>query len=98
MSEEFGKDIITIVDDDGVSFEFEVLDIKEIDEEVFAALSPIYADPNEYIDSDGELVIMKIVEDENGEEILESVDDEDVLNKVLEVFENSLSEEYEIEE
>ena len=98
MSEEFGNDFITITDDEGNEYEFEVLDMAEIDDNVYAALIPVTDDPEELAESDGQLVILKIVETEDGDEMMENIENEEELNKVLDEFEKRLTEDYEISE
>jgi uncharacterized protein YrzB (UPF0473 family) len=83
MSEEFGSDYITIVDDDGQEFELEVLDEMTYNGETYVAFLP--ADMAED-DPDYGIVILRSVEDENGDELFESIDDEDQLNDVYEHF------------
>lgn len=82
MSEEFGSDFITIIDDDGQEFELEVLDSMDYNGQTYVAFLPANMDEN---DPDYGLVILRSVI-ENGEELFESVDDEDELNDVYEHF------------
>ena len=42
MSEDFGSDFITIVDDDGTEFELEVLDTMDYNGETYKAFLPGY--------------------------------------------------------
>ena len=83
MSEEYGGDFITIVDDDGKEFELEVLDEMTYNGETYVAFLP--ADMKED-DPDYGIIILRSVLDENGEELFESIDDEDQLNDVYEHF------------
>ena len=69
MNEDYNPDIITLSDDDGNEFTFEVLDAIENDEARYLALLPVYEDPQKMLDDSGELVIVK-VDEENGEEAL----------------------------
>ena len=41
MSEDFGSDFITIVDDDGTEFELEVLDTMDYNGETYKAFLPV---------------------------------------------------------
>lgn len=82
MSEEFGSDFITIIDDDGQEFELELLDTMDYNGQTFVAFLPANMDEN---DPDYGLVILRSVM-ENGEELFESIDDEDELNDVYEHF------------
>lgn len=83
MSEEFGSDFVTIVDDDGQEFELELLDTMEYKKKTYTAFLP--ADMAED-DPDYGIIILRSQLDENGEEIYESVDDEDELQDVYEHF------------
>ena len=79
---EYGADFITITDEEGNSFELEHLDTLEFEGETYMAFLP--ADMDEE-DPDYGIIILKVIE-ENGEEILGSVDDEDELDRVYERF------------
>lgn len=83
MSEEYGSDFITITDDDGQEFELEVLDTMDYNGQTFMAFLPADMDEN---DPEYGMIILRVVTDENGEELFESVDDEAELNDVYEHF------------
>ena len=83
MSEEFGSDFITIIDDDGAEFELEVLYTMDYNNQTFVAFLPADMDEN---DPDYGIIILRSVLDENGEELFESIDDEDELQDVYEHF------------
>ena len=83
MSEEFGSDFITIIDDDGAEFELEVLDTMDYNNQTFVAFLPADMDEN---DPDYGIIILRSVLDENGEELFESIDDEDELQDAYEHF------------
>ena len=83
MSEEFGSDLITIVDDDGQEFELEVLDSMDYNGETYVAFLPTNLDPT---DPDYGMIILRSVLDENGEELFESIDDDAQLQDVYEHF------------
>lgn len=83
MSEEFGSDFVTIVDDDGQEFELEVLDTMDYNGNTYMAFLP--ADMEED-DPDYGIVILRSVLDEKGEELFESIDDEKELDDVYEHF------------
>ena len=82
MSEEFGSDFITIVDDDGAEFELEVLDTMDYKGQSFAFL-PANMDEE---DPDYGIIILRSVFDENGDELFESIDDDEELQDVYEHF------------
>lgn len=83
MSEEFGSDFITIIDDDGAEFELEVLDTMDYNNQTFVAFLPADMDEN---DPDYGIIILRSVLDENGDELFESIDDDDQLQDVYEHF------------
>lgn len=83
MSEEFGGDFITIIDDDGTEFELELLDTMDYKEQSFAAFLPANMDEN---DPDYGIVILRSIIDESGDELFESIDDDDELQDVYEHF------------
>ena len=83
MSEEFGSDFVTIIDDDGQEFELEVLDTMDYNGGTFMAFLP--ADTEED-DPDYGIIILRSVIDEKGEEVFESIDDEDELDDVYQHF------------
>ena len=83
MSEDYGSDFITIIDDDGQEFELEVLDTMDYNGETYTAFLP--ADMDE-TDPDYGMIILRVVQDENGEDLYESIDDDDQLQDVYEHF------------
>ena len=83
MSSEFGSDFITIVDDDGQEFELEVLDSMDYNGETYMAFLPADMDEN---DPDYGMIILRVVQDENGEDVYESIDDDEQLQDVYEHF------------
>ena len=82
MSSEYGNDYITISDEDGNDYVLEHLDTIEIDEQFYMAFLPTDLDED---DEDFGIVILTI-EVEDGEEILISVDDEDLLENLYVQF------------
>ena len=62
--ENFGNNIVSVVDEEGVEHTFEELDRIETDDGRYIALLPIYNEAEEILDGDGELIILSVVEDE----------------------------------
>ena len=85
MSEEFGSDFITIVDDDGTEFELELLDTMDYKGQTFTAFLPANMDEDDP-DYGIIIIILRSVIDENGDELFESIDDDDELQDVYEHF------------
>ena len=92
MSDDYGNDFVTIIDDDGEEFELEHLDTAEIDGKLYMAFIPADMDED---DDDFGLVILKVVQ-EDGEEVFVTVDDDDELTEAYEMFIERLSEEEDI--
>ncbi|MBQ7289224.1 MAG: DUF1292 domain-containing protein [Clostridia bacterium] len=97
MNEEFLPDILSLTDEENNEYNFEVLDRIETDDGRYVALLPVYDDPQQQLDDSGELVILKVFE-EDGEEFLEQIEDEDEYATVSDAFINRLQDLYEIEE
>lgn len=91
----FGNDILTLVDEDGTEHEFEVIDSLVTDDNEYFALIPTETAENLASD-DGELVILKVVED-NGEEFLEPIEDDDEFEEISEIFMDRLEEYYDFD-
>jgi len=78
MSDGFGNDFITISDDDGNDFVLEHLDTIEVDDVFYMAFLPTEMEED---DDDYGLIVLKVVEEE-GEDILTSIDDDDLLEDI----------------
>jgi len=96
MDMDYGVDILTLVDEDGEEHEFEILDQIEEDGENYVALLPVADNPDEYIDADGELVILK-VDGEGEDEALIWIEDEEEFARVSDIFMQRLSDEFDFE-
>ncbi len=94
--EEYGPDLITLVDEDGKEQEFELIDDTELEDgSRFVALVPYYEKPEDSLQADADLVIMQVFE-EDGEEYLEAVEDDELYERVSKIFIDNLSDEYDI--
>ena len=91
MGNEYKPDLITLVDEDNVEHNFEILDTIENEKGVFYALYPIFDNAQEYVEDSGEYYIMEVIE-ENGEEQLAEVEDEALLDELAAVFEKHFEE------
>ncbi len=86
MNEEFGPDFITVTDEDGNDIELELLDVLEHKGQTYMAFFP--AVPEDETDEDSEdygMVILKSIH-ENGEELLSTLDSEEELTEVYDLF------------
>lgn len=91
MSEEFNPDLVSVIDENGVEHVFEELDRIETDTAKYVALLPVYDEAEEILDDDGELIILKVCE-EDGETYLEPIEDDNEFNEIGKIFEERLSE------
>ena len=84
MDQEYGANLITLTDEDGVDYELEILAELEYKGSRYLALIPADADDEESED-DLEISILR-AEDDHGEEILVTVDDDEELEAVYNAF------------
>ena len=73
------------MDDEGQEHEFEIVDSIEHNGGQYVALVANYDDPDESLQDDGELVILKSVMDD-GEEFLEAIEDEAEFDEIAAIF------------
>lgn len=92
---DFGTDIYNLVDEDGVEQSFEKIDEMDVGEDHYYALVPYYEDPTKEIEADTELVVLKSEYDENGEEILVTIDSDEEYEKIGNMFLERLGDTYE---
>ena len=91
MDNAFKPDLITLIDEDNVEHNFEILDTIENEKGVFYALYPIFDSADETVEDSGEYYIMEVVE-EDGEEQLAEVEDDALLDELSAVFEQHFEE------
>ncbi|MBQ3531435.1 MAG: DUF1292 domain-containing protein [Oscillospiraceae bacterium] len=94
-TEDYGNDIVTLVDENGKETEFEIVDSLVTDNNEYFALIPTETAEN-LSEDDGELVILKVVED-NGEEFLEPIEDDEEYESIAEIFMERLEDLYDFE-
>ncbi len=96
-SEDYNPDLINLTDDEGNEYNFEVLDAIETDEARYLALLPLHDDPKAMLDDSGELVIVKVLE-EDGEEYFCEIEDDDEYETIADAFVDRLEDFFEIDE
>ena len=94
MSEEYGSDFMTIVDEDGTEFELEVLTTLEYNGVTYLAVTPATDEDVEEL----EVSILKSVEEDDGEAVLCAIEDESELETVYGLIMDQLYEEEDDEE
>ena len=92
MSENYGPDFITITDEDGNDIELEYLDALEHNGQTYMAFFPAVAEDADEDDEDYGLIILKSIQ-ENGEELLSTLDSDEELNEVYDLFMEQLFDE-----
>ena len=85
--------IIVLNDENGEEVKFEFLDLIEYENEQYVVLLPVLEEGEE---DDGEVVILKVddVEEDSEEESYVSVDDEDTLMAVFNIFKDRFKDEF----
>lgn len=86
--------IVILNDEEGNEVKFEFLDLVELDDEEYVVLLPVTDEGEE---DEGEVVILKVEDtddEESEEESYVSVDDEETLNKVFEIFKEKFKDDF----
>ena len=93
FEEEELDNIITLNDENGNEVKFEFLDLVDLDNEQYVVLLPVLEEGEE---DDGEVVILKVEDSEENseEESYVSVDDEETLMKVFNIFKEKFKDEF----
>lgn len=91
IPEEELDNIIVLNNENGEEVPFEFLDLIELDGEEYVVLLPVEEDE----EAEGEVVILKVEDTESEEEeSYVSIEDEEVLNKVFEIFKEKFKDEF----
>lgn len=90
--EELEDNIIVLNDENGEETRFEFLDLIELDNEEYVVLLPV----EETEEGPGEVVILKVEDTDDGseEESYVSVESEETLNRVFEIFKDKFKDEF----
>ena len=83
--------IVILNDEEGNEVQFEFLDLIEYNEEEYVILLPV---EDEISEERGEVVILKVESTSEDEESYVSVEDEEVLNNVFEIFKEKFKDEF----
>lgn len=87
MNDEFGPNFVTLTDEEGNDIELEYVDALEHNGTTYMAFFPVVEEDSEGEENEEEygLVILKS-QMENGEEFLVTIDDEEEIDKVYDLF------------
>ena len=83
---EFEAEYYTLTDEDGNEIRFQVIASAEIEGVMYYAMIPVDDQPAE--EDVYEYVILKAEKDEDGEDILSTIDDDDEYDRVADAFED----------
>ena len=85
--------IVILNDEDGNEVKFEFLDLVELDDEEYVILLPVIDDG---VEEEGEVVILKVEDTDSDSDMVSyvSVDDEEILNKVFEIFKEKFKDDF----
>ncbi|HIQ59849.1 MAG TPA: DUF1292 domain-containing protein [Candidatus Merdivicinus intestinavium] len=86
MADNFDEaNLYTLVDEEGVEQTFEKLDAMEVDGKQYFAMIPVYDDPQQQLEDEGELIVLTL-ETVDGEEYLASIDDDEEYERIGNLF------------
>ena len=94
---EFGPDLYTLEDEEGVEQTFELLDVMEAEGNTYYALVPYAENPEDILEGSDELVVLKM-EEVDGEELLASIEDDEEFERIGQMFLDRIMEEFEDED
>ena len=95
--QDYEADLVVLLDDEGNEHEFEIIDEIENDDGYFMALIPTLRDAEGEIADADESYIFEVV-NVDGEEQLSEVEDEELLDKLADIFESRYAQAMEEEE
>lgn len=84
------ENIFTLTDEEGNESQFELIGNLDINGNTYVALVPVESANSE----EEEYVILKVEEDENGDEFLVTIDDDDEFDEVADAFEDQFMAEF----
>jgi len=88
----FETDLLTLIDDAGEEHEFEIIDELDNDDGHFLALVPTMQSPKEISETETYFIFEMLEID--GEECLQELDDDELLDKIANIFENRFNDAY----
>ena len=93
MSEDFGPTFLTVTDEEGNEIALEFIDALEYKGTMYQAFFPAETEDEEgeMVDADSGLVILKVIH-EDGEDLLSTLDSDEELEAVYDLFMESLYE------
>ena len=83
---EFDANLVSLLDDEGNEYEFEIIEELDYEDKHYYALMPLFEIPDED-DMENVYMIFEDILDENGEPQLAEIDDEELLDTLAGLFE-----------
>lgn len=93
----YEPDIISVTDEDGNEILFELLERYETDNDVYVAITEYRDDDEEIVEADFEVIILKVIEDENGDEYLAEIEDEMEYEQVSDILMAMVEQKFDVE-
>jgi uncharacterized protein YrzB (UPF0473 family) len=88
---ELQSEIYTLTDEEGNELQFEVIASAEVNGTMYYAMIPVDDQPE--AEDVYEYVVLKAEKDEDGEDILVTIDDDDEFDNIADYFDDMLSDE-----
>ncbi len=99
MEDNYNPEFVSVSDDNGTEYVFEILDrIFTDDGKEYIAVVPTDDSDEDDTEENIELIVLEVVEDEEGDSFLQQIEDEDVYDAIEALFIERLSEFYDIDE
>lgn len=95
--EMYEPDIISVNDEDGNEILFELLERYETDDDVYVAITEYRDDDEDIVEADFEVIILKVVTDDNGDEYLKEIQDEMEYEQVSDILMSKVEEKFDVE-
>ena len=95
--EMYEPDIISVNDEDGNEILFELLERYETDDDVYVAITEYRDDDEDIVEADFEVIILKVVTDDNGDEYLEEIQDEMEYEQISDILMAKVEEKFDVE-
>lgn len=90
-NEEYDPEIYTLTDEDGNELNFALLGTLEHEGNVYKAMIPCDENGEE---TSEEYVILKLTQDEDGEDMLVTIDDDEEFDNIADIFDDEFSDIY----
>ncbi|MDD6673465.1 MAG: DUF1292 domain-containing protein [Eubacteriales bacterium] len=95
--EYYEPDLLSVTDEDGNEIVFELLERYETDDDVYVAITEYHDVAEEIVEADYEVIILKVVNDENGDEYLEEIQDDIEYEQVSDILMSMVEKKYDVE-